>query len=679
MHNNQSKLTERNSNKLYKQNLNSYQANYNSHQQNFNCHQTNFNSHKTNESESSVALVPKLSRFGFGINENCTSGLYLHPHDGDPDHLVRVRSAYKLMDPYKLIESGVSIWENARKKSLKFTNNPEAGRSRHLRRYGLATSAHFLYALGPWSIHPGDQISIQSRRSSSLATIRKQPIEPELRLPVSKRQLAASVSMTSLEPGMSSIATTTTRGGVILFWTPDYWYRPRAATAAYQELRKHLKLLQDYRIDKNNEKEKNYPSKRNFFTRRNCNKNNGNENISDIGNCDKSSCLLNKLFNMKSLKKGKNHTVTENKSTNQLRKLLKINLKITAWDLDSTTIAKQLTLIDRDLFFRIPTTEVGIIVYKKSSRNSPNIGAWIAFSHRVACLTTSEILAIKKIDMRARILARFINAANKCFAMGNFHSCRSILAGLQSPPIYRLKKTWNYLKTRHATRYDTMGKLCRVFQGIRTDVYKRAWLKAEEYPPLIPYVGDLLIRSLGLDGTEEAVDESPRNNFSIKNYEGGSTFLCQCSRLTKSPRNIDKRKNNNCNEINRREEKNEIGFVKRILSKIIPGKNSTTFKSEYDIAWATRQLILSRKFFDKWQTVVFTSRIIREQEIKRKNINLMKKRIKDVSDWLVRCQKLSQGYEFSGHSLAWEFLLKARYREDRENFILSKKIEPLLE
>ncbi|KAK1131247.1 hypothetical protein K0M31_017535 [Melipona bicolor] len=129
-----------------------------------------------------------------------------------------------------------------------------------------------------------------------------------------------------------------------------------------------------------------------------------------------------------------------------------MDFRITIWDINSDTLATQLTLIDRDLFVRIPAEEIEILVFQRSSRNAPNLAAWIAFSHRISCLIGSEILGVKKLAMRGRIVARLVNAARKCFAMGNFHSCRSILAGLQSPPIFRLRTTWDYLRIHHANR-----------------------------------------------------------------------------------------------------------------------------------------------------------------------------------------------------------------------------------
>lgn len=170
----------------------------------------------------------------------------------------------------------------------------------------------------------------------------------------------------------------------------------------------------------------------------------------------KSSGLLERMLSINGTRK-RDKTMSESvnvdKSTKQLRRLLRMNLRVTAWDLDSGTLATQLTMIDRDLFVRIPVSEIEVLIYQRSSRNAPNLGAWIAFSHRISCLTVSEILATKKLDMRTRIMARFINAAEKCLALNNFQSCRSILAGLQAPPIHRLRRSWSYLRTHHASRY----------------------------------------------------------------------------------------------------------------------------------------------------------------------------------------------------------------------------------
>ncbi|KAH0550857.1 hypothetical protein KQX54_020993 [Cotesia glomerata] len=581
---------------------------------------------------SDTLLIPKISRFKFGIDENCITGLYLEPHYGDPHHLVGVKSAYKLMDPYKFIESGVIVWEKNHIKNDK----------KHLRRWGLVPKAHFLYALGPWAVTPGDKISIQRKRSSSAVAIRRHSnLNNDFQLQVSKKQLTSSVSLTLLTQLVPSVEinnsiNNNSKKHFILFWTPDYWYRPKSAITSYRELQNHLINLRDYHSTKKK-------SNKNFFLR----KNTSNASVDSV-KCDKTN----------------------------------------SWDLSSSTIAQQLTLIDRDLFLRISLTEIEILITQKLSKNTPNVRAWIAFSHRVSCLVTSEIIAIKNFNIRARILTRFINAAYKCYSIGNFHSCRSILAGLQSPPIYRLKDTWSRIKTHHSTAYHTISRLCKVFKNTQSKIYERAWNKAENCPPLIPYVGDILIKILKInnyDSLKSLIKCNNNNSDMLKqasnkktqtiNWDGGSTFITQQLQLDKdlNPTEI-KQTADNYDKL-KSERKN---IVSKILSSFIKTKNPIKEKRD-KFYWAARQLLLARKYFNRWQTSTITAKIIAQDDQKRNLRYSQRKNINQLLMWFENCQRHARKYDYPGHSFAWEFILKARYREDKENFFLSKLLEPALD
>jgi len=181
--------------------------------------QTRHQKHPTASSTS------KVSRFGLGVPEKCNSELILGPYPGDTNYVDVPRIAHHLVDPHKLIESGVTVWED-HCRSLK--------NQRHPRRYAFSSAAQFFHALGPWSVQPGERETVQTFRSPSAVNIRRQPSDPELRLPVSRRQLTASISCAALTSGRASNIGTITRGRVILFWTPEYWYRPQAAGAAYR-------------------------------------------------------------------------------------------------------------------------------------------------------------------------------------------------------------------------------------------------------------------------------------------------------------------------------------------------------------------------------------------------------------------------------------------------------------
>ncbi|KAL2727052.1 Ras guanine nucleotide exchange factor E [Vespula squamosa] len=616
-------------------------------------------------------LISKVSRFGFGVPEKCSSALVLGPSRRSCRYNNRLTGGQNPIDIYELIESSVRMWEDRQKGR----SRPRKNR-RHLRRYGLITAAYFFRALGPWSVQSGERESVQGRRTLSEVNIRRQYVEPELRLPVSRRQLVASVSCSALEPGGCSAIGPATREQVILFWTPEYWYRPRAAITAYRELRRHLASIRDFRQKK--ERQKN--EKRFFYV---CKKSLPVKMMmmeSNVSLEEKSGSLLKRIFSTSgpSKKRNKRKECKDNDDSTmyQLKRLLKMEMRVTVWDLDSNTLAKQLTMIDRDLFIRIPISEIEIIVFQKSSRNAPNLGAWVAFGHRITCLTISEILAVKKIDMRTRIMVRFINAANKCFAIGNFHSCRSILAGLQAPPIYRLKSSWSYLRIHHANRYAIMERLCKIYKSPDSSLYRKTWAKAKRNPPCMPYIGDLIIRLLGLHVSqyfEESIVSTNSKYFLSKN----ATILPTSSSI-KSLQDKSFEKNYTKSSIDPNEQKQKLST--RILVATLAKFNYTKYRNiinkEEDFSITLRQRQLARKYFDRWNYITLKSTIKKQDEERLRKMNAKSKRVLDLSIWLGDCQRFARRYNFSRHSLACEFLLKARYREDRENFFISLKLEP---
>lgn len=72
--------------------------------------------------------------------------------------------------------------------------------------------------------------------------------------------------------------------------------------------------------------------------------------------------------------------------------MLRMDIALTAWDFDSTTLAQQLTMIEKELFLKIPSSELNVLLWQQSSKNAPNVGAVLAFSHRISCLIVTEVL-----------------------------------------------------------------------------------------------------------------------------------------------------------------------------------------------------------------------------------------------------------------------------------------------
>ncbi|KAJ9601442.1 hypothetical protein L9F63_000409, partial [Diploptera punctata] len=393
-----------------------------------------------------------------------------------------------------IVETSVSMWEDA--KARRETQN---NKNRHRRYYGFSSHYLFLNGLGPWHVTPGERHSIQAKRAVSTVTIRRQSAESELRLPVSRRLLSASISCDAIHINnhidyMFPKKLMSPSQPVLYFWTPEYWYRPISLQAAYRDLYRHLhqiRRFQEYNTLHQGGKER---KRKSLHSKLSCRIKNSER--SEHNNCRNNFKHIIKTGSTKSNDSDYRYK-QETRTITYLHKMLKLDPVLTAWNFDSSTLAYQITLIDKDLFLKIPHYELGVIVWLQSSRNAPNIGALIAFSHRISCLVTTEVLREESVNVRAQLITRFINVAEKCNRLNNFQSCRSVLAGLQSLPVYRLHSTWKYVRLHHATKYHVFEKLCRMYRDPRLPNYQKAFFKASLNPPYLPYIGDLLAKLLG--------------------------------------------------------------------------------------------------------------------------------------------------------------------------------------
>nr|CAD7570773.1 unnamed protein product [Timema californicum] len=392
----------------------------------------NKHSIKSNSSDNISPKAMVVNRFGSGVPENCLTGLLLKPKKSSL-HSISCQRDLKLNNSsnfpmvfgfpmffiednfpsclYEQAEQALHLWEDSR------TNR--RGKNRHPRRYGLAPQPFFLHGLGSWQTMPGDIYTTQIKQAVSVVNLRMCPSEPEMCLQVSHRQLASSISCEALHliphlrqklPSRTTNKRLMQRRPVTLFWTPGYSYAPTNTRSAYRELRDHLKRVKLYQ--ETNDKQQ---------------------------DCENGSYP--------------HHRRQRDLTVIHLEKLLELDVKWTTWEFDSSTLAYQITMIDCDLFLRIPQSEMRTVLVQKSSRNAPNLRALIAFSRRVCCLVATEILNEESHKVRARLISRYINAADKCNSVQNFQSCRSILAGLQSPSVYRLHHTWTLVRESHAMKY----------------------------------------------------------------------------------------------------------------------------------------------------------------------------------------------------------------------------------
>ncbi|KAJ3218223.1 hypothetical protein HDU67_006332 [Dinochytrium kinnereticum] len=181
-------------------------------------------------------------------------------------------------------------------------------------------------------------------------------------------------------------------------------------------------------------------------------------------------------------------------------------------DLEPLEIARQITLIESELFLSIQVREFLDLAWMKEDKEirAPNITRMIQWSNHAIHWIVSEIVSVRdSMRMRAQMFEKFIQVAQHLDKLNNFNGVKEVLAALQSSSVYRLKKTKELVANKYLRIYEDLLKL------ISSELnYKalRAKVHAAE-PPLIPfpgvYQGDLVF----LDTCSKDILENGLVNF----------------------------------------------------------------------------------------------------------------------------------------------------------------------
>ncbi|KIJ54796.1 hypothetical protein M422DRAFT_200705 [Sphaerobolus stellatus SS14] len=163
--------------------------------------------------------------------------------------------------------------------------------------------------------------------------------------------------------------------------------------------------------------------------------------------------------------------------SNKLLKLL---------DIDPLEMARQLTLMESRLFAKIRPMEcLNRGRDKKNSDHEDNISAIIDTSNKVAEWVADSILSKDEARKRAAIVKHFISIADRCRLLQNFSTMAALVAGLNSPPIRRLKRTWEQVNQRSKAQLQEAE---RTMDTNKNFTNYRAILKSAQLP-CVPFFG----------------------------------------------------------------------------------------------------------------------------------------------------------------------------------------------
>ncbi|KAI9317885.1 ras guanine nucleotide exchange factor domain-containing protein [Dichotomocladium elegans] len=78
---------------------------------------------------------------------------------------------------------------------------------------------------------------------------------------------------------------------------------------------------------------------------------------------------------------------------------------------------------------------------------------------------TSEIVRTPTIDIRVRVVEKYIRIANKCYRHRNYSTLMQILLGLQSPAVSRLEKTWQRVSVFEIQTLNELKEIAKPFKN----------------------------------------------------------------------------------------------------------------------------------------------------------------------------------------------------------------------
>lgn len=208
-------------------------------------------------------------------------------------------------------------------------------------------------------------------------------------------------------------------------------------------------------------------------------------------------------------------------------------------DMDPLEIARQLTLIDSDLFNRIKPVECLNKAWSDKIANAPNVKAMINMSTQISNWISFTILSESNLRLRAQFIKYFIAVAEKCFSLHNFNTLMSFIAGLNATPVHRLKRTWELVNARWIQAHETIKQVMdsgRNFSSYREKLHS-------VNPPCVPFLG-LYLTDLTFifDGNSDNLKKSDLINFykqaksadlirEIQQYQNSTYYLKPIPRL----------------------------------------------------------------------------------------------------------------------------------------------------
>ncbi|KAJ3240011.1 hypothetical protein HDU78_002538 [Chytriomyces hyalinus] len=212
------------------------------------------------------------------------------------------------------------------------------------------------------------------------------------------------------------------------------------------------------------------------------------------------------------------------------------DIKLSILDIDPLELARQLTLIEAELFVNIKPREFLDMAWMKDNKDvkSPNITKMVQWSNHCIQWIASEILSVKdNMKLRAQVFERIISLGHQLEKLNNFNGVREVLAAIESSAIYRLKKTKGIIGTKFMKQLDDLLRVASSehnYKNLRARVHSAN-------PPIIPFPGVYQSDLVFLSTCNKNILDGGLVNFHKFQKEAG--YILEFQTYQKTPYNFE--------------------------------------------------------------------------------------------------------------------------------------------
>eukprot|EP01130_Rhizamoeba_saxonica_P014731 TRINITY_DN6464_c0_g1_i1.p1 TRINITY_DN6464_c0_g1~~TRINITY_DN6464_c0_g1_i1.p1 ORF type:complete len:1172 (+),score=302.35 TRINITY_DN6464_c0_g1_i1:87-3518(+) len=173
-------------------------------------------------------------------------------------------------------------------------------------------------------------------------------------------------------------------------------------------------------------------------------------------------------------------------------------------------VARQMTLLDEDLFHRVRMKEFlgGAWAEDNAMELAPNLTTFINHTNRISQWIITEILKPSDMHTQVQMITHFIRIARELNDLRNYSGLMCILTALQSAAIERLSEAWSYVNQKDIRDFKMLCDNFNVLGHYKN--YRRA---LNELPASVPCIPIIVVTCSDLNGLGEVLKNKTEEGY----------------------------------------------------------------------------------------------------------------------------------------------------------------------